>query len=556
MTWAGKNGGLRTTQIYAGFANGPATTDLALGGLQDNGTIKYTGSDSWFKVFGGDGGWCAISSGDENTLYEEYVYLNMYKSTDGGVSWVPKNYGLPGLNTYRLAIHPNDPNHLLVGFDGLTVAQGAWPYRSLDGAERWEPTFVCEREDGLVNLQTLHLPAKLKFDPTATNRLYYLMDTQTDACGGFYRSCDQGASYDRNPSCIPNPVPRPACAAGEPEPVNSIGANDADILEVDSRNGDLFGATGTHPEQSALQTSHNKGGEWFYDDVVDTRGYNLIPAPEQDPLGLYARTMVLAPSDPDARYAAIPGGLTACNDHLAHPVLCVDRRVPGPTNPRLVVRWFGEMSGATDCSGNNLCDGDAAPDRVWRPIFNGQNRPSALDVRTILVHSTDANRVFVAGDGGPNEVLMLTPGAPGTEWNQTTLYSDSTHYFDRLVQDPGNPDSFYLLSHSSGVPVRGVRIQRFRSTDNWQTWNRVDLAEYTDYFHVNDIAETRGSRGHRIAAATTNDLRVADELGAVWSRSGLYSMHHAALATWIAIAMLRHHHDRELGHTELLPLER
>jgi photosystem II stability/assembly factor-like uncharacterized protein len=87
VTWAGKNGGLVTTQFYAGFANGFVTTDLALGGLQDNGTIKYTGSPSWSKVFGGDGGWCAIASNDEDVLYEEYIYSEIYKSTDGGSSW-------------------------------------------------------------------------------------------------------------------------------------------------------------------------------------------------------------------------------------------------------------------------------------------------------------------------------------------------------------------------------------------------------------------------------------------------------------------------------------
>ena len=87
QTWAGKNGGFVTTQFYAGFANGSTTTALAVGGLQDNGTVKYIGSPSWSKIFGGDGGWCAIDPSNENVIYEEYVYLNMYKSDDGGNNW-------------------------------------------------------------------------------------------------------------------------------------------------------------------------------------------------------------------------------------------------------------------------------------------------------------------------------------------------------------------------------------------------------------------------------------------------------------------------------------
>jgi hypothetical protein len=88
QTWAGRNGGLVTTQIYAGFANGSTTSALAVGGLQDNGTIKYLGTPSWSKIFGGDGGWCAIDPTNENVIYEEYVYLNMYKSEDGGNNWI------------------------------------------------------------------------------------------------------------------------------------------------------------------------------------------------------------------------------------------------------------------------------------------------------------------------------------------------------------------------------------------------------------------------------------------------------------------------------------
>jgi len=40
------------------------------------------------------------------------------------------------------------------------------------------------------------------------------------------------------------------------------------------------------------------------------------------------------------------------------------------------MRWFGELSAAGDCQESNDCDGDGAPDRVWRPIFDPWSRPS------------------------------------------------------------------------------------------------------------------------------------------------------------------------------------
>lgn len=86
-TFAGRNGGFITTQFYNGFANAATDSLIALGGLQDNGTVKFQGTHSWNKVYGGDGGWCAIDPTNKNIMYEEYVYLTISKSTNGGQSW-------------------------------------------------------------------------------------------------------------------------------------------------------------------------------------------------------------------------------------------------------------------------------------------------------------------------------------------------------------------------------------------------------------------------------------------------------------------------------------
>jgi hypothetical protein len=86
-SFIGRNGGFVTTQFYNGFDNAVTDSMIALGGLQDNGTVKYQGGRSWNKVYGGDGGWCAIDAVDPNVMYEEYVNLSISKTTDGGVNW-------------------------------------------------------------------------------------------------------------------------------------------------------------------------------------------------------------------------------------------------------------------------------------------------------------------------------------------------------------------------------------------------------------------------------------------------------------------------------------
>jgi hypothetical protein len=145
QTWDGKNGGLQTTQFYAGFADAP-TFPLALGGLQDNGTLLYTGGPSWDKTFGGDGGWCAIDPTDEQTMYEEYVYLNMHKTTDGGVSWNEIHSLSSGSANFiaPFVLAESAPNVIYGGMlavEKTTNGGNSWFYP--DGDSNWNGTQVA-----------------------------------------------------------------------------------------------------------------------------------------------------------------------------------------------------------------------------------------------------------------------------------------------------------------------------------------------------------------------------------------------------------------------------
>lgn len=99
------------------------------------------------------------------TLYTALVGKGVYKSSDGGRSWSPKNQGILGnLNAWRLVLLPDGGLFLLIcrGLEGTKVTDGAL-YKSSDGAETWQPVRL---PDGV------NFPNDFCFDPTEPRRVY------------------------------------------------------------------------------------------------------------------------------------------------------------------------------------------------------------------------------------------------------------------------------------------------------------------------------------------------------------------------------------------------
>ena len=93
-TWTYIGSGLATSQIYRlGVAQTVANENII--GLQDNGTKSFL-SGSWSDEIGGDGFECAIDYTNQNTLYGEIYYGDIYRSTNHGGSWTHIITGLTG----------------------------------------------------------------------------------------------------------------------------------------------------------------------------------------------------------------------------------------------------------------------------------------------------------------------------------------------------------------------------------------------------------------------------------------------------------------------------
>ena len=124
--WSFLNNNLGVTEFNSAAGNTNNFTLIA--GAQDNGTVTYTtngGPQAWAPMDGGDGGVCAADQTDTNYFYGEYVYLTIYRSTDGGVSDNNIYAGITdavanGANFYApFILDPNNQNTMLAGGSNL-----------------------------------------------------------------------------------------------------------------------------------------------------------------------------------------------------------------------------------------------------------------------------------------------------------------------------------------------------------------------------------------------------------------------------------------------------
>jgi photosystem II stability/assembly factor-like uncharacterized protein len=132
---------------------------------------------------------------ESRTVYASAFEEGVYKSTDGGQSWVKKSAGLgaPGTNmrACRIIRHRDGTLFCLVTAlrkDGEFVAQGPGLYRSKDGAESWH---------WINQSQPLLWPKDFDVDPLDSRTVYLGASDAKSTEGGLYKTTDGGATWTR-----------------------------------------------------------------------------------------------------------------------------------------------------------------------------------------------------------------------------------------------------------------------------------------------------------------------------------------------------------------------
>jgi hypothetical protein len=129
------NATLAITQFYPGFSIHPTDLNMAIGGTQDEGTIRYAGNFTWDYVACGDGHETAIDPFAPSTVYISCGGIDTQKSTSNGDlgTWQQMQSGIDASDRVNfnapLVMDPNDSQRLYFGT--LRV------YQTNDGATSW-----------------------------------------------------------------------------------------------------------------------------------------------------------------------------------------------------------------------------------------------------------------------------------------------------------------------------------------------------------------------------------------------------------------------------------
>jgi hypothetical protein len=132
----------------------------------------------------------------QRTVYVTLFGRGVFKSTDGGRTWAPKNAGLAGTQPFAWRLVPAPPHRLYLvvsrrSEDGrIGDDQDGALYASDDGAETWKPVALPAGTNG---------PSGLLVDPEAATRLYLAAwgraGRDGDSGGGVFLSTDRGLGW-------------------------------------------------------------------------------------------------------------------------------------------------------------------------------------------------------------------------------------------------------------------------------------------------------------------------------------------------------------------------
>jgi len=378
----------------------------------------------------------SVDPSSSSTLYASAFPGGIFKSENGGSTWVECNFGIPSFfvhdpasqGYYSLAVCPSNPDLLFLGMYRVGL------FKSTDGGGIWQPAHGA-------NLEMFHRPISgMIVDPSDVERVYVATSS------GFYVTTDGGASW------------LVACDGLDCLDVRTIAVGSDGMLYAGTKGYEVY----TSDTQSGIFWSQltpfsNFGQDWPVWDI---------------PLSQRA-TILLSPTDPDSIYlGSFPtgffqshdGGLTWRESTAGLGQEGIFALTFDPDDEQII---FAGTSGGI----KRLNNSEHQSCVQWKSKDDGW--PAEHWVLSIDFDPFDSNLMYACSKNGANKG-QGEPGSHGTvmkstnrgySWFPITTGLNQDQEFYKILADPFSLDTLYLATQSEGV---------FISYDGgalWKPWN-------------------------------------------------------------------------------------
>ena len=427
--WTTSDTGLKCDRVTA-IAVDPSDTNIIYAGTRVDGVFKtMDGGRSWVKSsagLSGTGTWVSsLVTGRRSTgvLYA-VTSGGVFKSADAAGSWSAVNTGLPYYATTQGRCYVDvvsvaiDPASSVVMYAGVT---GNGVYKTVDGGKNWTRT-----NKGLV--QASSGVFCLAMDPGNTQVIYAGVDS-----GNVFKSIDGGANWEK---------------------INRESPQYSFIhLAIDPSNtGTIYAITGNSAsDQSNVFKSIDGGAGWSQVGLTTIDATSLVIDPG-DPRVVYVGTTA-------AVFKSTDGGAAWTKTGLENPRgFSVTSLVLDPTHTKTV---YAGTSGLN--SGGSIVkstDGGVS----WI-----QSVTTSTSVESLVIDPKDARTIYAGTSGG--SVIKSTDS--GTNWVQVT--DGSTKIVgSTLTVDPSNTQILY-----AAVSLNGVA----KSVDAGRTWSDMNAGLANGHYY-------------------------------------------------------------------------
>jgi len=459
------------------------------GGPRPSGPPQPVAGLTWVRTGGPLGGLgydVRMRPDSLDVMYVTDAWAGVFMSTDGGQTWFPSNEGITtrtgesgdAIPVFCLTIDPHDHDIIWVGTQNVRGL-----FKSTDGGRTW-----VEKDDGVVEYEGITFRG-ITVDPRSSDIVYAAGEISSWAGGG---EPQNGREFDKTRGVVYKTTD-----GGENWVAVWRGDNLARYIWIDPRNPDvLYVSTGIFDREAANSLKSIDGGQTWQrvnDGITNLYVGTLFLHPDNPDVllagtgnnayrpggGVFLTTdggasweevltddninaVEFAVSDPNIAYAGSAGAIYRSEDGgrtwerlsgeegWGPPGVRAGFPIDFQVDPDDPNRVF-----ANNYGGGNFLSVDGG--RTWTVASKGY---TGAQVRDVAVDPTNAGRVFAAarsgiflsGDGGGEWIGLGHPPAFILEWNAVAVDSSDPQH----VLAASNWDGLLLESRNGG-----------------QTWQRV-----------------------------------------------------------------------------------